>query len=112
LECQKDENFVDSADQLSYSPIRSFAHQNTALSLAALAQENANDAGEDSPFFEASCDAAPSCTIPLPHDIPTSYASQIPSDTRDYARGIDVRSAVLWSVRQSSPRIWTIYQSL
>jgi hypothetical protein len=74
------------------------------VSVAATAQEHADDAGDDFPLLDDSCVDVPPCALPRPHDIPEPHAWQLPSDTRDHASAIDVRSEMCRSRRAGEIR--------
>jgi hypothetical protein len=92
---------LDSTNQLSYSPIRS---PGCCPIFCCSSAGEYDDAGEDFPLLEASRYDVPSCTIPLPHEIPVPHASRPPSHKRDHARSIDVRSEVFRSRRAGEIR--------
>jgi hypothetical protein len=74
------------------------------VSVAATAQENADDAGDDFPLLDASRADVPPCAMPHPHDIPEPHAWRLPSDTSDHASSIDVRSEMCRSRRAGEIR--------
>lgn len=74
------------------------------ISVAAMAQENADDAGDDFPLLDASRANLPPCDMPRPHDIPAPHAWRLPSDTRDHESSSDVRSEMCRSRRTGEIR--------
>jgi hypothetical protein len=63
-------------------PIVIPARHDATESFAALAQENADETGDDFPLLDASRPEVPPRTVPLPHDIPVPHTRRIPLDTR------------------------------